>query len=409
MNFSHLWRLGRNFDWLLMMAVLAIYGLGVAAIFSVTHHRSGITFWHQQLIWAGPMAVGFFSMLLIDYAWLKNLIKPLYVLNLGMLLFVMFAGHSALGAQRWIRIGSFSLQPSEFAKVLLIITMAYMLSVRPPQKFADLIPVGVHVGIPWLLIFKQPDLGTSLVLIAILFSLLWGAGLDGWILALLISPIASVVLHALNFPLWVLYLLGLGGIVAWRMRHRGQAIAAWVLNLVAGLSFPLAWGLLKEYQRNRLTIFLDPERDPLGAGYHITQSKIAIGSGGLWGKGWLHGTQTQLHFIPEQQTDFIFSAIGEELGFIGGCVLVLLFFVIFWRCLAIASQAKDDFGSLLAVGVTAMFAFHVFVNIGMTTGIMPVTGIPLPLVSYGGSTLLANALALGLIQGIAMRRQRLLF
>jgi rod shape determining protein RodA len=179
------------------------------------------------------------------------------------------------------------------------------------------------------------------------------------------------------------------------------------INLISAFAIPHLWNLLKPYQRQRLVVFMNPEADPLGSGYHIIQSKVAIGSGGLYGKGFLGGTQTQLHFIPEQHTDFIFSVIGEELGFIGGCVLIVLFLTLAWRGVAIAQRAKDDFGSLMAVGIVSMFLFHFFVNVGMTTGIMPVTGIPLPFISAGGTSLLTNMMSIGLLLNVSLRRRKM--
>jgi rod shape determining protein RodA len=221
------------------------------------------------------------------------------------------------------------------------------------------------VGIPFLLVLKQPDLGTSLVFLAIVFGMMFVAGIS--------------------------------------LRHLGAIVGA-------GLVFmPIFWHFLKDYQKKRLTVFLDPNVDPLGSGYHIIQSKIAIGSGMLFGKGLFNGTQSQLNFLPENHTDFIFAVIGEELGFVGATIILLLYLVLLYRGIKIAGAARDNFGTLLATGITSMIAFHLLVNVGMTAGIMPVTGIPLPLMSYGVSALTTNLVSIGILLNIYMRRQKILF
>ena len=233
------------------------------------------------------------------------------------------------------------------------------------NTFKDLIPIFIFVGIPFFLILKQPDLGTALVFIAILMGMLFVAGI--------------------------------------RLKH-------FVAIIIAGLAaLPVFWYFLKDYQKERLMVFLDPNADPLGSGYHIIQSKIAIGSGMFFGKGIFSGTQSQLNFLPENHTDFIFAVVGEETGFIGALIVLLLYFIILYRGIRIASAAKDNFGMLLATGITSMFVFHILVNIGMTMGIMPVTGIPLPLMSYGISSLVMNLFSIGLLLNIYMRRQKIMF
>ena len=224
---------------------------------------------------------------------------------------------------------------------------------------------------------------------------------------LLVSPLAAAILHSVNTPIWIIWVV-LTGIVAWLtlpMRWI-SSVAAIGVNLSAGLLGEIIWGILKEYQRKRLIVFLNPEADQLGAGYHLIQSRIAIGAGELWGQGLNQGTQTQLNFIPEQHTDFIFSSIGEELGFVGAICLLLTFFLLCWRLLKIARQAPDNFGSLLAIGILSMISFQVIVNISMTIGVAPVTGIPLPWISYGRSALITNFVAIGLVESVANYRRR---
>ena len=249
----------------------------------------------------------------------------------------------------------------------MIISLANLLDKKAGRlnSFKDIIPIFIYVGIPFLLVLKQPDLGTSLVFLAILFGMLFIAGIRMKLLATIV---------------------GAGIMVA-----------------------PLLWHFLKDYQKKRLTVFLDPNVDPLGSGYHIIQSKIAIGSGMLFGKGLFGGTQSQLNFLPENHTDFIFAVIGEELGFIGAVIILLLYFLLLYRGVKVAGAARDSFGMLLATGITSMLTFHVLVNVGMTAGIMPVTGIPLPLMSYGVSSLTTNLVSIGILLNIYMRRQKILF
>lgn len=326
--------------------------------------------------------VAMLFMLYIHYEDLAKHMKLLYVLNLIMLAAVIFIGHSALGATRWISIGSFRFQPSEFSKVLIIISFAAFLAnwEGKLKRLRDLIPAFAFIGIPTLFILKQPDLGTSLVFMAIMFGMLFAAGARPILLVSLITG-------------------GLALVSLWIWAH------FW---FEANSAFNL-WIPLKDYQLQRLIIFINPWKDPLGTGYHVIQSEIAIGQGGLLGRGLFNGSQTHGNFLPIQETDFIFSVVGEELGFLGASLLLFLFFVLIYRCIYIAINAKDFFGFLLSVGVISMITFHVLVNVGMTTGIMPVTGIPLPMFSYGGSSMIANLAALGLLLNINIRRQKIVF
>jgi rod shape determining protein RodA len=364
-------RLFRNFDYLLLLTACAIMLISLVVISSATLiNPTGDPnyFVKRQAI---RFLVGFVVLLLvvtIDYTQFYRFSSYLYVFNLLLLLAVLFVGRESGGAQRWIDLKFFDLQPSEFAKVIIIISLARHLVSREGNfdSIFSVIPSFIHVAVPMALIFLQPDLGTAMVFIVILFGMLFMAG----------AKISHLVFYA-----------------------------------VAGIAigFPLLWSKLKLYQKARLTVFLNPEQDPLGHGYHIMQSMIAIGSGGLKGKGLFEGTQSQLEFLPAQHTDFIFSVLGEELGFIGGAVLLLLFLLLIYRVIRTASLARDTFGALICIGVASMLVFQVLVNIGMTISMMPVTGLPLPFMSYGGSSTLVNLIALGLVLNIGMRRHKLMF
>ncbi len=358
-------------DIVLLGAVLLLNIISLVMITSATYATAGgdDSRWYvqrQAIFLLINLALMFFS-LRFDYKQLERFATPLYLFNLIMLLAVMFVGQSALGAQRWIQIGPVSLQPSEFSKIIMIVVMAKMLNDRK-ENFSsmwDAAPIFGYMLPPFLLVLKQPDLGTSLVFVAIVLVMLYIAGI----------PVKL---------------------------YKWLAGAAVVLA-------PVFWHLLKDYQKNRIMVFLDPDKDPFGSGYHIIQSKIAIGSGMISGKGLFAGTQSQLNFLPENHTDFIFAVIGEELGFIGIIIVLLLYGIVIYRGIRIAMEAKDDFGSLLAVGIVAMLAFHVLVNVGMTMGIMPVTGIPLPFMSYGVSALTTNMMCMGILLNINMRNQTLFF
>jgi len=362
-------RLLRRIDFPLLIASLAIIIYSLVVISSATHVNTPgeerYWFVQRQGIFALVNVMISILFLNFDYRGLAQYGKSLYIFNLIMLVAVMFVGQTALGAQRWIQIGPVSLQPSEFSKLIMIICLASILEQRVGQlnSFQDLLPIAAYIGLPFVLVLKQPDLGTSLVFMAIFFGMIIICGIRWRILA---------------------------GI------------------FVAGIAaMPLIWQFMKDYQKMRIMVFLDPNVDPLGSGYHIIQSKIAIGSGMLFGKGIFQGTQSQLNFLPENHTDFIFAVVGEEFGFIGAVILLLLYLIVFWRGLMIARDASDVFGRLLAVGIVSMLAFHVLVNVGMTTGIMPVTGIPLPLMSYGVSALTTDILAIAILLNIYMRKQKL--
>jgi rod shape determining protein RodA len=344
----------------LASTVLGIIGLIAILSASGDDTGSGSEF-QKQLIYFG---IGLLMMLLmtaIDYEFWSRIHIWLYGLNVGLLLLVLFLGHSAQGAQRWISLGSLgTFQPSEIAKLLLILTLARFLSA--PEREGRLSPLdillaSIHAGFPMIIVLIQPDLGTSLVFIAVLAAMLYSKGVK---------------------PLFL-----------------GGALSAGAFVL---------YFFLKDYQRRRIFAFLNPNSDPTGSGWNIIQSKIAIGSGQVMGKGLFAGTQNQLRFVPEHSTDFIFTVVGEEMGLVGGLALLALYSYILFQAISISLMARESYGSLVAVGIIAMLATHIFVNLGMTMGILPVTGIPLPFISYGGSALITNMMAVGVLASISLRR-----
>ncbi|WP_072620215.1 rod shape-determining protein RodA [Spirulina major] len=404
------WWLGwQNLDFFLLALVVGLTIFGGVMIHSI-ELRQGITDWWQHWLVGLIGLVITLAISQFQYEFLLQWHWPIYALMNVTLVVVMLAGHTANGAQSWLTIGGFNVQPSEFAKVGLIITLAALLHDRPATTLDSVFRVLAITMVPWILIFVQPDLGTALVFGAITLGMLYWANVKPAWLLLLVSPMVAAVLYGISLPacgIWTVLVCA----IAWftlPLRQISTPIVV-AINWAAAVLGQVFWGLLKDYQKDRLILFLNPEKDPLGGGYHLIQSRIAIGAGELWGEGLFNGTQTQLDFIPEQHTDFIFSAVGEELGFIGSIIVIFAFWLICLRLIVIAQNAKDNFGSLLAVGVLSMIAFQVFVNIGMTVGVSPITGLPLPWISYGRSALLTNFLALGLVESVANHRPRMHF
>lgn len=377
-------KLLKNLDYTLIITIFLILGFSFLIIASASQSASpGNPYFYakKQLINIIVGLVAMFGVLTINYVHLGPRQKWLYGLMLFLLVIVWIPGigHSSKGAQSWINLGFMLLQTSEVAKLLFIIAFAQFLAQRENElnSLKDFLPTFLYVLVPMLLVVIQPDLGTALVFTGIFFGMMFISGAN----------------------LKLLSALGIGGLIA--------AIGGtWVhFNIVE-------WMPLKAHQIQRLIVFVDPYNDGkggLGFGFNLIQSKVAIGSGGLWGKGWGSGTQVQGNFLPEHHTDFIFAVAGEEFGFIGAAILLLLYLFLIYRLVLIAFHAKDMFGTLIVIGITSMFLFHLLVNVGMTIGIMPITGIPLPLLSYGGSSMLINLASLGLALNIGMRRQKILF
>ncbi|MEI6032125.1 MAG: rod shape-determining protein RodA [Synechococcaceae cyanobacterium ELA739] len=391
-------------DWILWGVPLGLT-LVAGILIASTQRMADYADWYQHWITA---AVGFVLALQVARLPLERLASfrwPIYGATILSLVAVRLVGTSALGAQRWISIGGFHVQPSEFAKLAAILLLAGVLSRYPIERPVDLVRPIALIALPWGLVFIQPDLGTSLVFGAVLLVMLFWAGLPLTWLVLLLSPLITAILAG-AWPWALLAWVPLMGVLAWRSlpwKRLALAVVLAVQGLFAVITPYLWMHGLKDYQRDRLVLFLDPSKDPLGGGYHLLQSKVGIGSGGLWGTGLMHGLLTKLRFIPEQHTDFIFSAVGEEMGFIGSLLIVAAFALLAWRLLQIATRARTDAESLVVVGTAAMLLFQVVINISMTIGLGPVTGIPLPWVSYGRSAMLVNFIALGLCASVARR------
>jgi len=358
-------RIFQYFDWTLLVLVLGICAIGIiniySAVFSVDERQ--IPLYLKQIQWV--LLGSFFMMIvfLIDYRVINAGAYLIYAVSITLLVVVFFYGYTTHGSQRWISLGGFSFQPSELMKLTIILALARYFDdhkSNEPYTLKELFIPFLIVLLPFVLILRQPDLGTALIIMIIFASLIFFIGVN-----------------------WKSVAVALAGCL---------------------LLLPIGWHFLKSYQKDRLITFLNPENDPLGAGYHIIQSIIAVGSGGIFGKGFLKGSQTQLKFLPEQQTDFVFSVFAEEWGFIGAIFLISLFLsLIFWG-LKIALHSKDLLGTLIAFGITVLIAWEVFINIGMVLGILPVVGIPLPFFSYGGSAMIVLMTSIGFLMNVSVRR-----
>ncbi len=358
-------RLIYNFDWVLLVTVVLLVTAGLVNLYSTTAGWNGAAtpFYLKQLIWFALGLAVALGLCLFDYRRLQYLAVHGYVIGVGLLLVVMVSGRVTMGAARWIDLGFFNLQPSEVIKIMMILLFARLLSkTASAQGYAlkELWRPALWLLVPVALIIKQPDLGTSIMVVLIVASMVLFAGLQR----------ATLV----------------------------------CLGILSAVVMVLGWFNLHDYQRARIKTFLSPDNDPLGSGYHILQSKIAVGSGGFFGKGFIQGTQSQLSFLPERHTDFAFSVFAEEWGFTGCVILLLLYFFLIAWGLYIARRAGDQFGLFLALGVTAMFFWHIVVNLAMVIGLMPVVGVPLPFFSYGGTNLVTMMVGVGLLLNVSMRR-----
>ena len=367
-------RLLSNFDWLVVGTVVTLSLIGIMTIYSATRPLGGgphPNYYIKQMYWLVVGLAAMFAVVSFDYKWLDRGAYVLYGVCLLLLLAVALKGRTGLGATRWLSLGPLSFQPSEFFKLVYIITLARFLgTMRGTLSVRDMaIAFGAFTLVPLLLLLKQPDLGTAVVLLMIFALLLLSKGVGRKVVVV----VFAVALISIPF----------------------------VGNIV--------WDEMKDYQKKRIVAFLQPDIDPVGVSYHINQSKVAIGSGGITGKGYMKGTQGPFRFLPEKHTDFVFAVFAEEWGFIGSAVLLLIYLVLIMHGIHIATEAKDEFGRLLAMGITFMYSIYCFINIGMTVGFAPVVGIPLPFMSYGGTAMVTNFIAAGILINIRARRFELFY
>jgi rod shape determining protein RodA len=394
-------------DWPLAIATLCLIGIGLAIVYSATSvpgAHEGL--WVKQLVWFGVALGVAWLVAALHYRMYDSMSWPLYILSLLALVAVFAIGVERLGARRWIELGPLQFQPSEIAKLATTFVLARFfdharLDLRKARWW---VPPLFIAMVPFVLVAKEPDLGTASSFPAMLIAMYFWAGMPAGQLLLGLSPILNVMLFFLTGSVW--WFVGLFvGMLAFARPRLVVLLTMLALNGAVAVTLPKMWNHLHDYQKRRIETFLNPEQDPSGSGYQVIQSKIAIGSGGLVGKGYLKGSQKALAFLPMRHTDFIYSVVGEELGLLGSLTVVLLYGIVVFRGYRLASIARDGFAGLMAVGITTALFFHIMVNMLMTIGWAPVTGVPLPFLSYGGTALIVNCVQIGLLQNVALRRR----
>jgi len=390
-----------DLDWKLITAAFLLSIIGILLIYSAQHHSddpAAQTYYLKQMIWLVVALIAFAITIAIPVRFYDFFAYLIYSFMIILLVAVLLVGSRQMGAARWFSLGPINFQPSEFAKLAVLLALARFFAYTkwPPESKRRLALSFIMVAIPVALILKQPDLGTSLVYFVLLFSLWFFSGLRPVYLILIISPLISLV-AAFHWLAWAVYFLLLLVLLFVRRPALSFSVLVTVVNLVFGMMTPLVWNRLADYQKMRILIFLDPGRDPQRAGYQIIQSIISIGSGGIFGKGFLSGSQTRLEYLPVRHTDFVFSVLGEEIGFVGGLIVLGLFAFILYRGLRIATRCRSSFMGMVAWGVVTIIFFQMVVNIGMTLGLMPVTGLPLPFMSYGGTSLIFFWVLIGML------------
>ncbi len=394
-------------DFRTLLITLALVAIGLFSVYSATYDARAGEIFERQLLWSG---VGFLAMLgaaFLPLRTIQRLSMPLYTTSIIILLVVLVLGRTIAGSRSWFGVGGLGIQPSEVAKVMTVLAVASFLG-RTTTTLSSRRDLAITIGIllvPTMLILAQPDLGTALVFLAITLPLLYWAGVDIFFLAVVVSPVIVAIGALFGTTLFVIGVVISLALLFLTRKNWFAAAIAFAGTIVVGLSVQFVFDRMPSYQQKRILAFINPEADPLGAGYNVLQSKVAIGSGGIFGKGFLKGTQTQLNFIPEQWTDFIFCVPGEEFGFLGASLVLILFALLLWRGIHIASVSKNHFSSIAAIGFVSILSVHVFVNIGMSMGLLPVIGIPLPYLSYGGSALVTNMIMAGLLMNFYANRK----
>ena len=395
-------------DRAILICVLLFSLFSLLAVYSATAGNKEAAIYenfYKQIVWVVAGLVLFFALTYLPLHIVFTLAYPLYGILLLMIFIIDLMGAVTGGAQRWLDLGGIKFQPSEFMKPVLILTLARFLSPEHanPNRLKNLLIAGAIVLVPFLLVLKQPDLGTSLVYLSMLIPILYWRGLTPFAIFVICSPVLAF-LASFNYYSFSAVILLISAVLYLSRRSKLVTWTVFAVNVFVGTLSPLVWGSLHGYQQQRVLTFLGLVEDPRGVGYQIIQSMVAIGSGGAFGKGLLNGTQTQLRFLPAQHTDFIFSVLAEEWGFFGSIVVLALFYFFITRSLKIASSSGYRFASLAAIGMVTIFAFQTIVNLGMTMGIMPVTGVPLPFISYGGSAMLTNMTMAALLSNTATQR-----
>lgn len=396
-----------NIDYQVLILIFLILFTGVVSIYSATYDAGASTVYYRQLIWVGVGLVAMVSFSLLPFRTLQLLSYPLYILSIISLIVVLLLGKQVAGSTSWFGFRGFGIQPSEFAKATTILALASFLSHHNVNltRLKDIFKAISIIVLPTMLIMAQPDMGTAIIYFGILLGTLYWAGIPFIFVLAMIAPVASALGALYGTTAFVIILAVTLLILLVLRENRIYAALVFSLTALIGVSVQFIFGKLHAYQQNRILTFFNPDIDPLGAGYNVIQSKIAIGSGGIFGKGYLKGTQTQLNFIPAQWTDFIFCVPAEEFGFIGGTIILILLFLLLSRGMKIAILAKSRFASIVAIGIVSAFLTHIMINIGMSMGIFPVIGVPLPFLSYGGSNIITNLIMGGLLMNIYANRK----
>jgi rod shape determining protein RodA len=402
------YKLQDKFDFGLFIPLVLLFGFGLAAIYSSTYNNPVASgHFEKQLIFGIIAFIVFFITYSLPTNSFRTIAIPSYLISLLLLIVVVLVGRKISGQRSWLNIGALGFQPSEFAKIGMIFGVSYFLSRSNTdiESFKDIIYT-LGIGLfPVLLILLEPDMGTSLVFFGTILVLIYWKGISLFGLFVVLSPAIIAISSIFGFSYFLLMLVLVLAILILFKKDIFFSGSIFAINLGSGFFANYVFKALSQHQQSRIQSFLNPYADPLGTGYNSIQAKVAIGSGGLLGKGFLNGHQTQLQFIPEQWTDFIYCVIGEEFGFIGSLITLGLFLFLFLRIFKIATSTKDEFLSLTIIGILSVFFIHLFVNIGMTVGIMPVIGIPLPFVSYGGSSLLVDVFMLGIVANVYRSRR----
>jgi rod shape determining protein RodA len=393
----------------LLATAVALAAMGIAVLYSAGQTdvpTNAAHLWERQLVFLGVGIVAGTIASRVSLRVIEWATPAIYGLAIALLLLTLVVGTgagTAAGTKSWLSIGGTRIgQPSEFAKLAVILMLARHLGSRrePPTTLWQLIPAGVIVGVPFLLVGLQPDLGSALVFLGVLFAALFWGGVHPLLLLLLASPMLSLA-FSFSTVSWGIWIAALTALLFWLRPYVLEGLTVWLTNVGMGIISLALWDRLAPYQKNRLLSFLNPEIDPRATGWHIIQSKVAIGSGGLLGKGFTQGTQKRLAFLPEQATDFVYSVVGEELGFVGVLISLILFAILLTLLIRVARRTSDPFASLVVFGIAGMLFVHVVENVGMTVGLMPITGIPLPFFSSGGSFLLICSASLGVAWRVA--------
>jgi len=399
----------KKLDYILILLALLLLFAGLIAIYSATYisGQGQSDYFTRQLYISLSGFVLMVGLAFVPFRLIQKSAYIFYIFSIFLLILVYFVGVKGFGVERWLMIAGIKIQPSEFAKLATILAVAYYIS-RPESdinRFRDFTVVTAIIILPMVLIARQPDLGTAFVFISLLVPLLFWAGLNWFILFIIISPLFTILL-SFSFYAFLIWMLLISAVLYLSRRKIVILVSIFLLHIFVGLATPAMWASLKPYQQQRILTFANPESDPRGAGYQIIQSKVALGSGGIWGKGFLNGSQTQLKFLPAQHTDFIFSVIGEEWGLFGVNIILLLFSALLLYLLHLSVQVRSQFASMTIIGITTVLFFHIFVNIGMTIGLAPVTGLPLPFISYGGSFLLVMLIMMGIVLNFSLNRYK---